>query len=155
MATREAPAQHAGKPTRVKGWWILAAIVVAVLVLGMVLWRLAGQHINLVVVNESGSPVEFSWQPGLFAEKVSVTRSGCESSSMDLQAGLEWMLTGDDGGVILDSTGVDLPFFTPRVAVEVRLTEQDGVHVAPARAVNAPLNAPYPACVGDTAAADR
>jgi len=154
MMEQEASAQPAGKPTAVKGWWIVAAIVAAVLLLGVLPWRLTGQHINLVVVNESGRPVEFTWQPGLFLEKVSVTRNGCESSSMDLQAGLEWTLTGDEGGVILDSAGVDVPFFTPRLAVEVRLNEQGGVTIAPARAVSAPLDAPYPACVGETAAED-
>lgn len=154
MMERDASAQPAGKPTAVKGWWIVAVIVAAVLLLGVLPWRLTGQHINLVVVNESGRPVEFTSQPGLFLENVSVTRNGCASSSMDLQAGLEWTLTGDDGGVILDSAGVNVPFFTPRVAVEVRLNEQGGVNIAPARAVSAPLDAPYPACVGETAAED-
>ena len=150
---RETPAQPHAKPIAVRRWWIGAALVAAVVLLGVLPWRLTGQHINLVVVNESGRPVEFAWQPGLFWEKVSVTRNGCESNSMDLHAGLEWTLTGDDGAIILDSADIDVPFFTPRVAVEVRVDEQ-GAHIVPARAVNAPLDAPYPDCVGETAAED-
>ena len=133
---------------------MVAAIVGAIVLLGVLPWRLTGQHINLVVVNESGRPVDFAWQPGLFLEKASVIRGGCESSSMDLQAGLEWTLTAEGGGVILDSAEIDVPFFTPRVAVEVRLSERGDVEIARPRVVETPLNAPYPACAGETAADD-
>ena len=153
MARRRSAGPH-DQPVAAKGWWMVAAIVGVVVLLGVLPWRLTGQHINLVVVNESGRPVAFAWQPALFSEKTSVTRSGCESSSMDLQAGLEWTLTAEDGEVILDSAEVDVPFFTPRVAVEVRLSEQGNVEIARPRAVETPIDAPYPACAGDPAADD-
>lgn len=149
---REASAQSRRNPTSVKAWWIVAAIVAAILLLGVLPWRLTGQHVNLVVVNESGRSVQFQWQPGLFLEKASVTRNGCESSSMDLQAGLEWSLTGDDGATILDSGAVEVPLFTERVLVEVRLSDQGGVSIAPPRSVDTPIDAPDLDCVGNTAA---
>ena len=146
---REASTQRRGA-TAVNPWWFAAAIVAAIILFGVLSWRLTGQHVNLVVVNESGTSVEFAWQTSLFGEKASVTRNGCESSSMDLQAGLEWTLTADDGGVILDSAETDVPFFTERVLVEVHLSEQGNINIAPTRAVDTPLDAPYPACISET-----
>ena len=149
---REASAQSRRKPTSVKVWWLVWAIVAAILLLGVLPWRLAGQHVNLVVVNESGRPVEFRWQPGLFLEMASVTWNGCESSSMDLQAGLEWSLTADDGATVLDSAAVEVPLFTERVLVEVRLSERGDVSIGSPRSVDTPIDAPDLDCVGNTAA---
>ncbi len=103
---------------------------------------------------ESGTPVQFAWQPSLFAPMETVTNSGCESGSMDFQAGVEWTISGADGAVIVDSSDVEVPFFSPRVAVEIRLDERGAVTVGPPRTVNQPLDAPSPNCGGDATAGD-
>ncbi|MEO8246927.1 MAG: hypothetical protein ABI622_07395, partial [Chloroflexota bacterium] len=89
-------------------------------------------------MNDCGLSIDWhrGWQRVYAWRGTKVIRNGCESNSMDLHAGLEWTLTGDDGAIILDSAHIDVPFFTPRVAVEVRVDEQSA-HIVPARAVNA------------------
>lgn len=132
----------------------LVVIGLAVVALGILSWRLTAQRVTLVFVNESGTPVQFAWQPSLFAPMETVTGSGCESGSMDLRAGEEWTISRPDGAVILDSSDVEVPFFSQRVAVEVRLDERGAVTVGPPRTVTQPLDAPSPNCGGEAAAGD-
>lgn len=123
----------------------VALVAVAVVAGAAAEWRLNGQHVNVVVINASGTPVQFEWQPAPFAETVSVDRSGCESSSMDLRAGEGWRLSRE-GETILDSSAVSVPLLAGRVAVEVWLGADQSVRIEPAREVEAPVGAPYPRC---------
>jgi hypothetical protein len=130
---------------RMRRWLRLVAVVIAMSGFLFAQWRL-NQTVNVVVVNASGQPIEFSWQPHPFGQLVSVTRNGCETSSMDLRAGETWRVTNAAGEIIAGSASVSVPLFAPRVAVEVWLYRDGMIRTVPVHETSGPVGAPYPPC---------
>jgi hypothetical protein len=118
-----------------------AALVIAVVLAG---WRWAGQRVDVVIVNASGREAQFTWQPQLFAEPVTVSVGGCESKSVVLLAGETWRFDSDILSV--DSTSVVVPFTAQISALEVWLDRDGTARLIPAHAVDGPIAAPYPSC---------
>lgn len=125
----------------------LPILVAAAVIIGLAWggWRLAGQRVNVVIVNASGQPIEFSWQPALFVPLETVTIGGCESKSADLLAGEGWRLMRD-GDLVAHASVVSVPPLARRVAVEIRLEPDDSVLIGPTSEVERPIDAPYPPC---------
>jgi hypothetical protein len=124
---------------------LLVAALIAVIALGAVAWfgwRWAAQTVNLVIVNASGIPAQFSWQPQLFADEETITIGGCEGKSMELRAGERWHFVHDR--LEMNSSVVDVPVFAREVAVEIWLAADGSSRYVPAYPVDAPINAPHP-----------
>jgi hypothetical protein len=121
-----------------------APILIGVLVVAaalLVAWRLGGQVVNVVVVNSSGQPATFSWQPALFASAESKAIGGCESTSIELRAGETWHLSA--ANFETGSASVEVPLVAREVAFEVWLDATGQTEVA-SRVVDQPIDAPYP-----------
>lgn len=125
--------------TRARGAFVGIVLLV---VLGWLGWRWEIQTVNLVMVNASGIPAQFSWQPQLFAEEATVSIAGCESKSIELRAGERWRFTHDR--LEMTSSVVDVPLFVSGVAVEIWLATDGSSRYVPAYPVDEPLNAPSP-----------
>ena len=66
---------------------------------------------------------------------------------MTLDATVEtWRVTGVDGEVIADSASVSVPFFAPRVALEVWLYRDGTIRTVPVHETARPIDAPDPPC---------
>ena len=125
---------------------LIAAIAFVVLVasVGIVGWRWAGQSVDVVIVNASGQLAQFTWQPQLFAETVTVSVGGCESKSVVLLAGETWRLDSDI--VTVDSSSVAVPLAAPMSAFEVWIDRDGTARTIPAHPVDGPIAAPIPSC---------
>ena len=120
-------------------------VAVAVIIGGtFVAWRWVGQRVDVVMVNASGQLAQFTWQPQLFTEAVTVPVGGCESKSVQLLAGETWRFDSDS--LAVDSARVTVPLFATDVAFEIWLNADGTSRVVPAYAVDGPVSAPYPAC---------
>ena len=104
-----------------------------------------GHTVDLVVVNASGKPVEISWQPGGGTPTGSEVDGGCASHSLPLSRGSSWRVS-QDGNVVLDSAGAQLPLFSPLVAIEVWLDANASIRIVPAHDITRPIDAPDPGC---------
>jgi hypothetical protein len=120
---------------------VLLAIVLAVLA-GGIGWRWQGQTLDVVIVNASGTVVQFSWQPRPFADQVTVAMGGCQSKSIQLRGGDTWRFTSDRLDV--DSSSVSVPLLTRDVAVEIWLAPDGSSRLVPAYPDDRPVDAPYP-----------
>ena len=118
---------------------LLVVIGVAVAWLG---WRWEVQTVDVVIVNASGLPGQFSWQPQVFADEVTVTIGGCESKSIQLRAGEHWRF--DHDRLEMNSSVVDVPTFVREVAFEIWLDADGSSRTVPVHPVDGPVNAPIP-----------
>ena len=123
--------------------WRLAALLVAlVAAAGWFGWRWFGQTVDVVVVNASGLPARFSWQPQLFGEETTVSIDGCASKSIVLRAGEHWHI--EHGRYEGTSNFVDVPLTAQLVAVEIWLDPDQSVRTIQAHPVDQPVDAPAP-----------
>ena len=126
-------------------WWLLALVaVIAVGATGWLAWRWAIQTVDVVLVNESGVPGSFSWQPGPFAGEVTVALGGCESKSITLRAGERWHLVHKS--VEMNSSAIEVPPFVAGVAIEVWIAADGSSRFVPPYEVDQPVGAPAPRC---------
>ncbi|HEY4227281.1 MAG TPA: hypothetical protein VGM49_03000 [Candidatus Limnocylindrales bacterium] len=109
---------------------------------GWFFWRWYGQTVDVVIVNASGLPGQFSWQPQVFADEVTVDVGGCESKSIQLLAGERWQF--DHDRIQARSAAVDVPLFGKEVAVEIWLGADGSSRLIAAHPIDGPMNAPYP-----------
>jgi hypothetical protein len=123
---------------------LLLAVVASVLAVAGY-WHVYGQEVEVLLINESGRPLTFSWQPSPFLDEVSVLRNGCESGSLVLHRGQSWRLEWGDG-VIANSLTAVMPPFARLVVVEIRIDRSGSVLVSPPLAVDAPVGAQVPDC---------
>jgi hypothetical protein len=117
-------------------------VVIALVVIGALVWRWQLQTVDVVIVNASGTEAQFSWQPQLFAQLATNAVGGCEAKSITLRAGETWRLEGDK--LDIDSTAVNVPFFEPAVAAEVWLNADGSHRFVPAYPIHAAVSLPIP-----------
>ena len=122
---------------------MLAVVAIVLTMAGY--WHVYGQEVEVLLVNESGRPLTFSWQPGPFLDEASVIRNGCESGSLVLLGGESWKLEWGDG-LIASSSTTAMPPFARLVVVEIRIDRSGSVVVSPPLAIGAPLGAQVPDC---------
>jgi hypothetical protein len=120
----------------------LVLVIAVVGFAGWLDWRWQGQLVDVVIVNASGTPAEFSWQPGLFAETATIPVAGCEAKSVELVAGASWRFVSDSLDV--NSSSVNAPPFTRQVAVEIWLAPDGSSRLVSAHPIDRPIDAPYP-----------
>jgi hypothetical protein len=125
----------------------VAALVLALAVAGLGWWRLLGQRVDLVIVNDSPWPVEVSIRSSPFGPSGTATTASCASTSTDLARGQAWSLSLD-GQPYLDDTMVSMPFTARMVAVMVRVDRTGTVTLADPVEVDAPIDAPASSCSG-------
>jgi hypothetical protein len=123
-------------------WRLAALLVVLASAAGWFGWRWFGQTVDVVIVNASGLPAQFSWQPQPFAEETTVAIGGCESKSMVLRAGEHWHI--EHGRYEGTSNFVDVPLTAQLVAVEIWLDPDQSVRMIQAHPVDQPIDAPVP-----------
>ncbi|MEO8272454.1 MAG: hypothetical protein ABI620_00130 [Chloroflexota bacterium] len=121
--------------------WVRALLVaVVVIAAGWLTWRWAIQRVNVVIVNASGVPGSFSWQPNLFADEVSVSLGGCESKSIHLLAGERWHLVHES--LEMNSAAIDMPLFTPAIAIEIWIDANGSSRFVPPYPIDGPVDLP-------------
>lgn len=118
--------------------------LVAIVAAGWLAWRWAIQTVDVVLVNESGVPGSFSWQPGLFAAEETVTLGGCESKSITLRAGERWHLLHNS--VEMNSSAIEVPPLVSGIAIEVWIAPDGSSRFVPPYVVAQPVGAPAPRC---------
>jgi hypothetical protein len=134
----------------VRGWGRRLAVAALVLVLvaaGLGWWRLVGQRVDLVIVNDSPWPVEVVLQSSPFGPSGTATTPSCASSSTDLARGQAWSLSVN-GQPYVDDTMISVPFTARMVAVMVRVDRTGTVTLADPVEVGAPVDAPASSCSG-------
>lgn len=125
-------------------WLTIFLVLIAVVGAGWLAWRWEIQTVNVVMVNASGLPATFSWQPQLFAGEETVPLGGCESKSVTLRAGERWRL--DHDRLQMNSAAIEVPPFTTGVAIEIWIDADGSSRYVPPYAVDQPVPAPQPDC---------
>jgi hypothetical protein len=132
-------------------------VIVLLAVAGWLTWRWYGQTVDVLIVNASSNPGQFSWQPQVFGDPVTDTVGGCESKSIQLRAGEHWEF--QHGRYRVTSSAVDVPPFVGRVTVEIHLEADGSARFVAAYPVDGPVDALYPSgCAvqgGPTPTSDR
>lgn len=123
---------------------IAVGAVVALLALIAMLW-ISDPPVDVVLVNASGRPLTFAWQPNRFGPMVEAVYEPCHSTSQVLEAGAQWRVTLD-GTPIVGSDNFSLPRFTGLVAIEARIESDGSVQMVGPHPVARPLDAPIVAC---------
>lgn len=124
-----------------------AVFVLLVAIATMAWWRIDVQKVSLIVVNESGRPIDVLWQPKVFAVVASAPQSGCEARTLgNLSPAQSWSVVRD-GETIASSESEPVPWTSSRVVIEVALDAAGDIHVSPPIAMGAIPDTPIPECV--------